>query len=168
MIRLATLKDAEALRDLGISSFVAAFGHLYSAVDLQIYLAENYALQSWKCQIGAPGRPIWLAEAPDGHLAGYAQASPCELPVDPIPEGALQLHRLYVRPGTLSSGIGGALMTRVLEWVDISGRPPLYLGVWSGNEGAQRFYVRYGFYKVGEYNFPVGEQVDLEYILRRD
>lgn len=168
MIRLATIRDAEALRDLGISSFVAAFGHLYSSADLQAFLAENYALDIWKRQIGQTGHPIWLAEAPDGHLAGYAQASPCELPVDPIPEGALQLHRLYVRPGTLSSGIGGALMMRVLEWVDTSGRPPLYLGVWSGNEGAQRFYARYGFRKVGEYDFPVGEQIDLEYILRRD
>ncbi|WP_341197743.1 GNAT family N-acetyltransferase [Hyphomonas chukchiensis] len=168
MIRLATIKDAEALRDLGISSFVAAFGHLYSPSDLQLYLAENYALQSWKCQIGASDRPIWLADAPDGHLAGYAQASPCELPVDPVPDGALQLQRLYVRPGALSSGIGGALMSRVLEWVEAAGRPPLFLGVWSGNKGAQRFYARYGFYKVGEYDFPVGEQVDLEYILRRD
>ena len=168
MIRLATIRDAEALRDLGISSFVAAFGHLYSSADLQAFLAENYALDIWKRQMGQTGHPIWLAEAPDGHLAGYAQASPCELPVDPVPDGALQLHRLYVRPGAYSSGIGGALMTRVLEWVDAAGRPPLFLGVWSGNEGAQRFYVRYGFYKVGEYNFPVGEQVDLEYILRRD
>tara|TARA_R110000787_G_scaffold66719_1_gene149796 strand:- start:16769 stop:17257 length:489 start_codon:yes stop_codon:yes gene_type:complete len=162
------MNDVEALRDLGLSSFVAAFGHLYSPSDLQLYLAENYALESWKSQIGQPGRPIWLVEAQDGHLAGYAQANPCELPVDPLPDGALQLHRLYVRPGVLSSGIGGALMTRVLEWVDASGRPPLYLGVWSGNEGAQRFYARYGFYKVGEYDFPVGEQIDREYILRRD
>mgnify|MGYP001551852877 CR=1 FL=1 len=43
----------------------------------------------------------------------------------------------------------------------------LWLGVWSENFGAQRFYARYGFEKAGEYLFPVGDTNDLEFILRR-
>jgi RimJ/RimL family protein N-acetyltransferase len=39
--------------------------------------------------------------------------------------------------------------------------------VWSGNHGAQRFYARHGYEKVGTYEFPVGRVRDLEYILRR-
>jgi len=39
--------------------------------------------------------------------------------------------------------------------------------VWSENFGAQRFYARYGFSKVGTYEFPVGQVRDLEFILRR-
>jgi len=39
--------------------------------------------------------------------------------------------------------------------------------VWSENFGAQRFYARYGFEKVGTYEFPVGQTRDLEFILRR-
>jgi len=35
------------------------------------------------------------------------------------------------------------------------------------NVGAQRFYGRYGFKKVGEYGFPVGKTVDHEFILKR-
>ena len=33
----------------------------------------------------------------------------------------------------------------------------LWIGVWSENLGAQRFYARYGFEKVGEYEFSVGQ-----------
>jgi diamine N-acetyltransferase len=54
-----------------------------------------------------------------------------------------------------------------LEWLERQGRTPLYVGVWSKNLGAQRFYRRYGFNKVGEYGFPVGKTVDHEFILRR-
>ena len=43
----------------------------------------------------------------------------------------------------------------------------LWIGVWSENLGAQRFYGRYGFEKVGEYLFPVGNTNDHEFILRR-
>lgn len=167
-IRRAVTADAGPLRELGISSFVAAFANLYSTEDLDAFLAENYGLDTWQLQASQPDRPIWVATSSDGNLVGYAQASPCDLPVDPMPEGALQLRRLYVRPDILSAGIGAALMLRVFEWVEVAGRPPLFLGVWSGNDRAQRFYSRYRFIKVGEYDFPVGAQVDREFIFRRD
>ena len=44
----------------------------------------------------------------------------------------------------------------------------LWIGVWSQNLGAQRFYARHGFEKVGEHTFPVGRVVDLEFTLRRE
>jgi diamine N-acetyltransferase len=167
-IRRAVPQDAEALQELGIASFVAAFEKLYSPEDLDAFLSENYGLETWQRQASQPDRPIWVATTSDGNLVGYAQASPCDLPVAPMPEGALQLRRLYVRPDILSAGIGAALMLRVFEWVEAAGRPPLFLGVWSGNDRAQRFYSRYRFSKVGEYDFPVGAQVDREFIFRRD
>jgi ribosomal protein S18 acetylase RimI-like enzyme len=45
--------------------------------------------------------------------------------------------------------------------------PDIWIGVWSENLGAQRFYARRGFEKVGEYGFPVGKTLDHEFILRR-
>jgi ribosomal protein S18 acetylase RimI-like enzyme len=43
----------------------------------------------------------------------------------------------------------------------------MQLSVWSGNEGAQRFYARYGFAKVADVTFRVGEQVDHEFLFSR-
>jgi RimJ/RimL family protein N-acetyltransferase len=54
-----------------------------------------------------------------------------------------------------------------LAWLAAEGLAPLYVGVWSGNVGAQRLYGRFGFAKVGEYEYPVGRQRDREFILRR-
>jgi ribosomal protein S18 acetylase RimI-like enzyme len=54
-----------------------------------------------------------------------------------------------------------------LEWLSAQGHTPIYIGVWSENYGAQRFYWRYGFNKVGEYGFRVGGTVDHEFILKR-
>ena len=36
--------------------------------------------------------------------------------------------------------------------------------MWSGNDGAQRFYARYGFARVADITFNVGEQVDDEFL----
>ena len=58
-------------------------------------------------------------------------------------------------------------IAEVMDWLQSDGPRAVWIGVWSENFGAQRFYERHGFEKVGEYYFPVGETRDLEFILRR-
>ena len=42
-----------------------------------------------------------------------------------------------------------------------------WIGVWSGNLRAQNIYRSYGFEKVGDYIYPVGEVLDVEFILKK-
>lgn len=42
----------------------------------------------------------------------------------------------------------------------------IYIGVYSDNFRAQRFYQKYKFEKVGEYFYEVGRCRDLEYIMQ--
>ena len=55
-----------------------------------------------------------------------------------------------------------------MDWLQAEGPRTVWIGVWSQNPGAQRFYARHGFEKVGEHTFPVGRVVDLEFTLRRE
>ena len=64
-------------------------------------------------------------------------------------------------------GAGGRLLSQMLTWLDRDGPRTIWLGVWSGNLAAQRFYARLGFEKAGEYEFAVGAVRDHEFILRR-
>ena len=45
------------------------------------------------------------------------------------------------------------------------GADEIQLSVFSGNEGAQRFYARYGFVKVADVTFRVGSHIDDEFLL---
>ena len=60
-----------------------------------------------------------------------------------------------------------ALFDQAERWLLRDGPRTLWIGVWSENFGAQRFYARHGFERVGTYAFPVGRVRDLEFILRR-
>jgi ribosomal protein S18 acetylase RimI-like enzyme len=77
------------------------------------------------------------------------------------------LHRLYLAAVAKGKGVADRLMEWTIAEARTLGADDLYLGVWSANERAQRFYRRHGFEIVGEYLFPVGEQMDEEYIMRR-
>ena len=78
-----------------------------------------------------------------------------------------ELKRLYVLREAHNGGWGSRLFETALEWLERDGPRTLWIGVWSENLGAQRFYARYGFERAGEYKFPVGNTMDDEFILRR-
>lgn len=167
ILRTADLNDAAALCALGALTFDAKFGHLYPEADLKHFLSTAYALEKMQSFLAADDTASWVIEAADGHLIGYAQAGDCKLPVTKMPDGAVEMMRLYVHPDYLGQKLGGRLMDAVVDWVASKGDPPFFLGVWSENDGAQRFYARYGFEKVGEYGFPVGQTIDREFIFQR-
>ena len=99
---------------------------------------------------------------------GHAAAGPCGLPHPEVKAGDGELKRLYVLASHQNGGWGGKLFAEVERWLLRDGPRTLWIGVWSENFGAQRFYARQGFVRVGEYKFPVGKTLDDEFILRRD
>src|SRR5690606_8081816 len=102
-----------------------------------------------------------------GEAVGHAAVGPCGLPHPEASADDGELKRLYLMASHQSAGWGGRLFDAAMGWLERDGPRTLWIGVWSENAGAQRFYARRGFEKVGEYIFPVGRVRDLEYILRR-
>lgn len=166
-IRRATPDDAETLAALAARTFVETFGHLYQDEDLQAFLADAYAVDRQRTILAHPDYAVWLLEA-DGAAVGHAAAGPCGLPHPDVVRGDGELKRLYLLAAHQNGGFGGRLFATALDWLQREGPRTLWIGVWSGNAGAQRFYARHGFAKVGEYEFPVGRVRDREFILRRE
>ena len=166
-IRRATPADAAVLAELGATTFVETFGHLYSPEDLRAFLDDSHAIEAYADALADPRYALWIAEDATGRAIGYAQAGPCGLPhADVRPEDG-ELKRLYVRAGIQNAGTGRALMDAAMAWLLRAGPRTLWISVWSENLGAQRFYARYGFAFAGEYAFIVGEQRDREFMYRR-
>lgn len=166
MIRRATPADAGALAAVGARTFVATFGHLYPAEDLQTFLDESHAADAYARYLDDDAYALWLLEG-DGQALGYALAGPANLPHPELRAGDGELKRLYVDASLQNGGWGAKLFAEALAWLERDGPRTLWISVWSENFGAQRFYARHGFGKAGEYEFPVGRQRDREFIFRR-
>ncbi len=166
-IRRAVPADAQALSRLAERTFTETFGHLYPAEDLQAFLDEAYAVERQHVILSHPEYAVWLLER-DGEAVGHAAAGPCGLPHPEVAAGDGELKRLYLLRAQQGGGWGGRLFQTTLDWLQRDGPRTLWIGVWSENHGAQRFYARHGFVPVGEYEFPVGRVRDREFILRRE
>lgn len=166
VIRRAGPADAEVLSALGARTFSDTFAHLYAPEDLAAFLDEAYGLERTRGDLADPAKAHWLVED-RGEAVGYALAGPCALPHADVTPACGELKRIYFLKSHQASGLGRRLFATAMDWLLRDGPRDVWIGVWSENHGAQRFYARHGFAKAGEYGFRVGRTVDREFILRR-
>ncbi len=167
IIRRACAADAAALADLGMATFRETFAYLYAPEDLAEFLATSHSPEAYARLLGDPAVAVWLAGLGSGPPIGYAVAGRCKLPVKDLEPDAGEVRQLYILAAHQKLRLGTRLLVTALDWLAAEHRRPVYVGVWSENHGAQRLYERFGFGKIGEYGFPVGRQIDREFILRQ-
>jgi len=164
ILRPATTADVPALAQLGRDSFVAKFGTLYRPEDLAAFLAESFADAAIAVEVANPARIYCLAEH-DGMLAAYCKLSLiCGFPEHARGSHVIELKQLYTAPDATGGGIGSRMMDWALAEATRHRADEMQLSVWSGNHDAQRFYARFGFAKVADVTFRVGEQLDEEFL----
>ncbi|MBX7199998.1 MAG: GNAT family N-acetyltransferase [Rhodospirillaceae bacterium] len=164
-ISRAEVTDAVEITALARLTFTETFGPMYPPSDLAAFLEAKYQPEIFAADIADPSQALFKAVL-NGAIVGYAQAGPCGLPHADVTPACGELRRLYVKRGLQGAGIGNRLLDAALAWLEKPGRK-LWVGVWSGNLGAQKLYANRGFAKVGDYKFIVGNTADEEFILRR-
>lgn len=166
LLRRAGVEDADALSAIAIETYTETFGDSYPPQDLHDFLQAHYSPAPQRLELQDPHAAAWLLED-QGRVVGYLAAGPNSLPHALARSGDIELKRLYLLSSHQNGGHGARLMAACLDWLDRPAPRTLWVGVWSENHGAQRFYLRYGCTRVGDYEFPVGASRDLEFILRR-
>lgn len=164
ILRPATIEDAPALARLGADTFIAAFGHLYSKEDLTAFLAQVHdpgavaqeitGEECTHCLVDDAGQLVAYCKLRyPSHYASYSAAR------DPI-----ELGQLYALPGHTGTGVGARLMEWAIRVARDQRHDCILLSVYSENYGAQRFYQRYGFNKIADITFQVGDHLDPEFL----
>lgn len=166
ILRPPSLDEAPALAAFGRQAFVDAFGHLYAPQDLVAFLDEWRSPERFAGYVENPEVGLRVAEDGDellGYCAVFFGEGFAERP-DPKPARPCILSQLYCAKHATGRGVGAAL----LEWALAEAREracdAVQLSVFSENHGAQRFYARYGFAKVADIDFWVGNHRDDEFL----
>jgi len=168
ILRPATPADVPALSRLGRESFVATFAHLYGPGDLAEFLEGTHSAAAVAAELANPTRLYQVAERANengGELIAYCKLSlTCGWPQYARGQSAIEIKQFYTAPGLSGQGLGAAMMDWVLTEARQRGADEIQLSVWSENFGAQKFYARYGFEKIADITFRVGEQLDEEFL----
>lgn len=167
ILRPATEADIPALSRLATDAFIAKFGHLYSQANLDAFLSESLSEAAVAAELANPDRIYRLAED-EGRLIGFCKIGlSCGFPEHARGQRVMELKQLYTAPDATGKGIGAALMDWAMAEFAARGADEAQLSVYAYNEGAHRFYQRYGFAKVADITFTVGDHVDPEFLFAR-
>jgi diamine N-acetyltransferase len=164
--RDARPEDGSELDAMARAVWLETFGHSGSAEDIALYLAKAYGPGGDLIRhLADPAHRFRLACA-DGAIVGYAKLSRPWLPDDLFGPRARQLSQLYVTGAHRGAGVAHALMDWTIATAREEGADELLLTVWEHNPRAMRFYERQGFVHIGDYDFPMGAQIDRDLIMR--
>ena len=141
-IRFAAEADIPAMIDL-----LKQVGRVHHDIRPDLFRAgaQKYDEAALKALLADQNRPIFIAEAED-RVAGYAF---CILQVtgnDPVlrDRKVLYIDDLCVEEALRGRGVATALYQKVLEYARELHCDAVTLNVWSGNDGAMRFYEKCG------------------------
>ena len=104
----------------------------------------------------------------DGTLSGYIKINEAPAQTDIHDAEALELERIYVSKEVQKNGFGSYLMEQTIAIAKQRKKKYIWLGVWAQNRKAISFYQKHGFSIIGTYEFVIGEDIQMDNIMRRD
>jgi diamine N-acetyltransferase len=166
LIRKATRKDNHILAELGARTFADSFAADNTPEDMAAYLAGAFSPEKQAKEMADPGTLFLIAEV-DGEPVGYTR-----LRQDPPPACIKGIHpieivRLYSVKEWIGRGVGAALMQACLNEAAHDGYDVIWLDVWEKNPRAITFYQKWGFEKVGEQGFQLGDDLQHDWLMAR-
>lgn len=133
---------------------------------MEDYLKNNFTPQVITKELNDANKIIQVA-CVDGKVAAFlvltkGTSEPC---VEHIPQDdRIEVQRVYADPNVQGRGVAHKLMQAAMEIAKKEGYKHAWLGVWEDNVRATRFYEKFGFQKVGEHDFWLGQERQTDYI----
>lgn len=164
--RKATVLDTNLIAQIGAETFKATYSSENTPGDIEKYLKDNFNPETIRSQI-EDEFSVFLLGYEGGNIFGYAmlyQGAPPDSLSVPSP---IELIRFYVIADVIGLGYGSELMRACLDKTAKMGFSTIWLGVWEKNTRAIHFYEKWGFSKVGEKQFVLGNDVQTDHIMQR-
>jgi len=165
-IQVADSGAADDLSYVGMASFRAAYEGTCSAQELTDHLQQNFSAAVIREQINSPCCTYVLVTV-DGLPGAFAKLRDGDVPGAIPDRPALEVQQFYVAPTQQRLGLGGRLMTAVLDVANERSIAGVWLSVWENADWATSFYLRHGFEQVGTTKFVMGSTVHNDFLLWR-
>ncbi len=166
IIRGAVLADAAMLRELGEITFRATFIGTTSDENLEDYVGQAFTLEKLTQEISDPLAIFFIAEC-EGKAVAYLKLNRSQPPDCVSDKQALEIERLYVHEEFIAQKIGAQLMQKALTFGAENKHQTIFLGVWEHNERAKAFYHKWGFKRIGEHVFQMGDDPQIDWWMER-
>ena len=166
-LRRATLPYLDDLRRFAIQTFTDTYAAINTSENMSAYIESAFDPEKLDAALRNPDCQHWIAFHGD-EMAGYCKLNFRESQTAIQDETSLEIERIYVLKKFQGRGIGKSLIEKVYAIAAQQNLDYIWLSVWQKNENAIRFYESQGYWKTGEHEFVLGNDVQLDFIMRKD
>lgn len=166
-IRKCTVQDLDSLCKISIETFYQTFADSNTEENMTAYLDTAYNKEKLYEELCNPDSSFFFIYV-DESLAGYLKTNEYPSQTDINDIDSLELERIYILKEFQGAGLGQDLLEHTISIATEHGKKYIWLGVWEHNERAKHFYQKNGFYRIGAHSFVVGDDVQTDYVMRKD
>ncbi|MBE6022595.1 MAG: GNAT family N-acetyltransferase [Cellulosilyticum sp.] len=167
LLRKCTLEDLDVLRELSIRTFYETFAHHNTMENMNAYLKYAFDVEKLSNELNDRHSVFYFLYFKE-KLAGYLKLNEAPSQTEINDNASLEIERIYVLSEFQREGLGSYLMERAIAMATERKKQYVWLGVWEKNENAIRFYKKNGFYEIGTHSFFMGDDEQIDYIMRKD
>ena len=167
LIRVADEKDAELIANISRLTFFETFAVENTKENMNKFMNEQFSKEKLMAEVGAPGNIFLLAMDEEGP-AGYVRMKETEQNESLGRVTAIEISRIYAMPHKIGKGVGHLLMQSSIEMAKKMNKKIIWLAVWEKNLRGISFYKKWGFERFGEHDFILGDDVQLDWLMKKD
>lgn len=163
----ANAEEVNALVQMAQSTFSDTFRH-YKKSDLDAYLTEALSSEALSQELKDNKNYFYFVYKNQTRVGFLKGVFPSDIYLDHLQlphERPFLLQRFYFLPEYCGQGIAPIALEFVQSLAKYQLKADyLYLSVWEKNYRAQNFYQKHGFRTLGSFDYPVGQEIDHEFL----
>ena len=164
---LCTPKDLSQLTILVRKTFIDAFEAHNKPDDFYTYVNSVLTEENLEKELLHPDSSFYFVKK-EATIAGYFKINENTAQTELNGSESLELERIYVCEEFQGMKIGQWILEQVFDLAIEMNKIFVWLGVWELNFAAIKFYHRHGFVKFGEHPYYIGNDKQIDWLMRRD
>jgi ribosomal protein S18 acetylase RimI-like enzyme len=165
-IRQLGTDDLERLQQISRLTFTETFSEYNSEENMRSYLNNNLSVEKLGEELKNPDSSFYFAEM-RGTVIGYLKLNMGVAQNEWKEDTGMEIERIYVLKEYHGHKIGQLLFEKAISIARSMEMQYVWLGVWEKNERAIAFYTKNGFKVVGQHLFKLGDDVQMDYMMKR-
>lgn len=165
--RICSIKDIEELVDISRTTFDETFRAQITEENMKAYMDSAFSRDKLIKELENEESEFFFAYLNDS-VIGYFKINSSGAQTDVYDKLSLELERFYLLKEYIGKNFGKQMLKKVINLAGKKNVKYIWLGVWEKNYRALNFYCKNGFIRFGEHFFVMGEDKQVDYLMRLD
>jgi ribosomal protein S18 acetylase RimI-like enzyme len=165
--RRCDIKDLEKLVEVSVNTFDDTFRDYIAGENMKAYMDSAFTSNKLTIELENEESEFYFVYLNDS-VAGYFKINGAGAQTELNDKSSLELERFYLLKEFRGRNFGEQILERVLSIAREKKLKYIWLGVWEKNYRALKFYRKHGFIRFGEHLFIMGDDKQVDYLMKRD